>query len=289
MSDDPSLYLDPTLICEARIPYRQSPWQVDWACELIDGGILSEGAPSSTAGARRIIDWVHQSFRPAVSGIMLTTKIGLRYGRSRSIDETLRKGFADCVSHSILACFLLRSHGIPARLIGERVFTSLDPFAAPLVLLPNSCVGPFSEGHVWLECHVDGQWQPADAELGLFGVDDWIDKRIANGIRFAAEFYRARMRSFWHFPLVVQLLDREGHPADVLSQRYLIDPVRKRVGDCNVAQRKAMAVWKDGVRYFAEGFDWDAPFPGLRLALQLGRLQRMRRLIRYLLRSDAPR
>lgn len=281
--DEPALYLDAGLICSATTQYRQTADQVAWARGVIEAEIAlgSEGAAADDA--RRICGWVRQRLRPAASGVMLGRGLGLRYGRCLSVQEALEKGTADCVTHSVLACFLLRSRGIPARLTTERVYTGFDPLAAPMALLPNSIVGPFSEGHVWLEFYDGSCWQAADAELGILGSEEWVSKRVVSGVPFSAAFYGLTFGSFWHFPLTVHAVDQGGNRSASLSRHYLIDAVRTRLAEPDPDEEKALRVWERGVAYFEGHFAWDRPFPGLRLVLELPRLRRMGRALHGLL------
>lgn len=275
MSDDPALYLDPTRILAPSIRYVQTQAFVQEAKDRLAREAFQTGPADEQAAAQAIVHWVHNTLRPGSAAI---GKIGV----APSLEAILSKPLTSCREFAALTCFLLRCHQIPARLIYERMHTDFSLPASLLALLPRAWAGPYLQGHVWVELHVDGRWAPADSELGIFDVREWVHKRLRQGHRMEARFFGVSTFTTWLFPLAIQAINHEGEPAEMLSEHYLVDCLRTQLTDAPEATPGAFDAWERDVRYFSSTFDWHGPFPGLRLALQRPRLHRMHDALRAL-------
>jgi hypothetical protein len=123
-------------------------------------------------------------------------------------------------------------------------------------------IGPVLNSHVWLEVKSGGEWVPADAELGIFGMMQWLETRVIKGVTVRALGLPVSER--WRFPLRIRRLGDDGQPFEDATQEYLLDSLGE----------PAPEGWQEGVRYFAERFDWDGR-AGLRALRERRRLTRM--------------
>jgi transglutaminase-like putative cysteine protease len=72
-----------------------------------------------------------------------------------SAGEVARELAGDCTEHAVLLAAMLRTKGIPARVVVGLVYVdSLSAFG----------------GHMWTEANLDGVWVPLDATLGKGGI-----------------------------------------------------------------------------------------------------------------------
>jgi hypothetical protein len=175
------------------------------------------------------------------------------------------------VSHSVLAAVLLRDLGFPTRLVVEEVYTNVS-FLRVLAVLFRAPIGPTLNGHVWIEVWVNGEWLPADAELGLFGTEAWLAERLARGVTVTA--VGLPVREHWKFPLRIRRLGPDGTPAEDVTALYLADKVAEALG----SGRALPMPWVEGVRYFSSSFRWEGR-AGLRV---LGEHRRLRDMSRAL-------
>jgi hypothetical protein len=222
--------------------------------------------------ARTIVSRIHDSMR------VLPTAFGL--GAPRTLEQIVERRGGNCVSYAVLAVAVLRSHGIPARLVVEEVCTNVSLLRAPACLV-RAPIGPTLNGHVWLEADVDGRWLPADAELGIFGDDEWSAARLLRGVSIDALGLRIKER--WKFPLRIRRLDASGQPDENVTELYLVEKLRALPG----LKGPLSADWLEGVRYFAEAFDWTGR-TGARILLQHRRLRRMSTALARLAAGVAP-
>ena len=242
-------FLNPCRVANRRLTFEHGHDDVTRACEFL--GVDAATPP------RDIVMHVHARMQVLVSFSARMPK---------TLGEIVERGAGNCTSHAVLATVALRQLGFATRLVVEEVYTgpSLLRAAAALMAMP---VGLTLNRHVWLETLVDGEWVPADPELGLFGTDAWVRARVLDGVRLEAT--GVRVREHWKFPLRLRRLDADGMPAENATSTYLIDGLRSVTG------RDALPeAWTDGVAYFAHRFDWEGR-AGLRLLGQRRRLRAM--------------
>lgn len=233
------------------------------------GPIESDGELST---AKTIISRVHRNMR------VLPTAFGL--GAPRTLEQIVEKRGGNCVSYAVLAVAVLRSHGIPARLVVEEVYTNVSLLRAPACLV-RAPIGPTLNGHVWLEAELGGRWIPADAELGIFGDEEWSAARLLRGVTVAA--LGLGIKEHWKFPLRIRRLDASGQPDENVTELYLVEKFRGLPG----LESPLGVDWLEGVRYFAGAFDWSGRAGG-RILLQHRTLQRMSSALARLAAGVAP-
>lgn len=243
-------FVDPRRVANRRLVFEHSRDDVLRAREFL--GV--DGA----ASARDIIARVHGRMR------ILASAFGV--GMPKTLGEIVERAGGNCVSHAVLASVALRWRGFATRLVVEDVYTGPSVLRAPAALM-RVPIGPTLNGHVWVETLVDGAWTPADAELGLFGIDEWTRVRVLRGVWVEATGVRVRER--WRFPLRLRRLDADGVPDENVTQSYLVDGLRSVLGGEALPEG-----WTDGVEHFAHRFDWEGR-AGLRLLGERRRLRAM--------------
>ena len=250
-------WLDPLLVINRRYRFAHGPEDVAAAREFV--GPVEGGQEEGVA--RGVVTQVHERMRINASAFGV--------GMPKNLPAIVAGGGGNCVSHSVLAAVLLRDHGFPTRLVVEDVYTNVSLLRA-LALGFRAPIGPTLNGHVWIEVCVDGDWAPADAELGVFGMREWLSARVGRGVTVAA--VGVPIREHWKFPLRIRRLGPDGQPADDVTSTYLIDRVAATLGPGAALP----AAWTDGVRYFSQSFRWEGR-PGLRMLAEQGRLRGMSR------------
>ena len=167
-------WLDPFVVINRRFRFEHGPADVAAARDFVGPA----EAPDERGLARALVMRVHERMR------VLPSAFG--FGMPRGLPAIVAARGGNCVSHSVLAAALLRDRGFPTRLVVEEVYTNFSLLRAPAVLLPAP-IGPTLNGHVWLEVAIEGAWLPADAELGIFGISEWLAARLARGVTVAAD------------------------------------------------------------------------------------------------------
>lgn len=247
-------FLDPCRVANRRLTFEHSHDDVLRACEFL--------RVDDTTPARDIVMRVGERMQVLVSAFGV--------GMPKTLGEIVERTGGNCVSHAVLAAVALRTRGFPTRLVVEDVYTGPSLLRAPTALMAVP-IGPTLNGHVWVETLVDGDWAPADPELGLYGVDDWVRTRVLRGLWVEAT--GVRVREHWKFPLRLRRLNGDGVPVENVTELYLVDGLRSAVGRNTLPEE-----WTDGVKFFAHRFNWNGRV-GLRLLRERGRLGAMSRAI----------
>jgi len=255
----PDPWLDPLLVINRRFRFEHGPGDVAAAREFT-GSLEDADGPGL---ARAVVMRVHERMRIRASAFGV--------GMPRSLPETVAARGGNCVSHSVLAAVLLRDRGFPARLVVEEVYTNMSFLRVPAALFPAP-IGPTLNGHVWIEVLINGEWVPADAELGICGTREWLASRLAGGVTVAA--VGLPIREHWRFPLRIRRLGPDGTPAEDVTSLYLIDKLSEALG----SGRALPLSWVEGVRYFSSSFRWEGR-AGLRILRERHRLQQMSRAL----------
>ena len=254
-----SPWLDPLLVINRRYRFEHRPEDVAAARDFV--GRVE--APGEETLARALVLRVHEQMRINASAFGL--------GMPKSLPAIVAARGGNCVSHSVLAAVLLRDRGLPARLVVEEVYTNFSLLRA-LALGFRAPIGPTLNGHVWIEVSLNGQWVPADAELGIFGAREWLAARLGRGVTVAA--VGPPIREHWRFPLRIRRLGPDGKPSEDVTARYLIDKLSSALGPGSPLP----AAWVEGVRYFSQAFDWKGR-AGLRILREQRRLRAMSRAL----------
>jgi hypothetical protein len=116
------------------------------------------------------------------------------------------------------------------------------------------------------------EWVPADAELGVCGMREWLAGRLAGGTTLAA--VGIPIREHWRFPLRIRRLGPDGMPEEDVTSLYLIDRVSSVLGQAAALP----SAWVEGVQYFSGSFHWDG-WAGLRILRERRRLRDMSRAL----------
>lgn len=255
----PDPWLDPLLVIDGRYRFQHGPEDVAAAREFVGPVEAADGS----ALARAIVLRVHERMR------ILPTAFGL--GMPKTLRAIVAAGGGNCVSHAVLAAVLLRDRGLPTRLVAEEVHTNFGLLRAPTVFV-RAPVGPTLNGHVWIEVLLDGEWVPADAELGIFGVRQWLRVRLGTGVTVAALGVAIRER--WKFPLRIRRLGPDGMPEEDVTGLYLVEKLAGVLGPAAALPSS----WVEGVRYFSRSFRWEGR-AGLRILRERRRLREMSRAL----------
>ncbi len=250
---------DPCLIVNRGMRFEHGPEDVRAAAKLIGPQV----SPSDLTAVQSLTTAVQRSLK------ILPTAFGR--GMPRTLSEILGRRGGNCVSFSVVATVVLRASGFPTRLISETVYTNISLLRG-LGAVARTPIGPLTNGHVWLEVRLGGDWIPVDAELGLTGTAEWLARRLASGVTLPA--LGLPVREHWKFPLRILRLGPDGQPFEDATAEYLIDAPAKGRGD----GRRPPEVWSDGVKYFSRNFRWEGR-SGLRILAQLPRLRRMSRAL----------
>lgn len=250
-------WLDPLLVTNRGLRFEHRPEDVATA----RGFIGSIEAHDDCGLARTIVTRVHERMR------VLPTAFGL--GMPKSLPDIVTAGGGNCVSHAVLAAVLLRDGGLPTRLTTEDVYTNVSLLRAPGALI-RAPIGPTLNGHAWTEILLDGEWLPADAELGVFGLTEWLAMRLGGGTTLAA--LGIPIREHWKFPLRIRRLGPDGAPDEDVTGLYLIDRLAAVLGHSTALP----PAWLEGVHYFSKAFPWDG-WAGLRILGECRRLREMSR------------
>ncbi len=255
----PDPWLDPLLVINRRFRFEHGPGDVAAAGEFI--GTLE--APDGTSLARSVVMRVHERMRIRASafGVGMPTRLaGIVEARG-----------GNCVAHSVLATAVLRDRGFPTRLMVENTYTNVSLLRVPTAFV-RAPIGPVLNTHVWIELMIDGGWVPADAQLGVFGIKEWLAVRVARGVTVRA--IGLPIAEHWKFPLRIRRLGSDGQPTEDMTALYLVDRLGEELG----ARGALPAAWVEGVEYFSRTFDWEGR-AGLRILRERHRLQQMSRAL----------
>ncbi len=244
-------WLDPLLVVNRSMVFRHTTDDVASARCFI--------APGDSEDPAAVISAVHKRMKIEV------TAFGL--GMPRSLSEIVQRGGGNCVSHSVVAAVLLRDRGVATRLVSENTYTDFSLLRIPTALM-HAPIGPVLNSHVWLEVKTSGGWTPADAELGIFGAMEWVNRRVLEGVTVRA--LGLPVSEHWRFPLRIRRLAQDGQPFEDATREYLLDSLDQ----AGLADEAVPVGWQQGVRHFSEQFDW-AGRAGLRIWRARGRLARM--------------
>src|SRR3990172_2725698 len=254
-----SPWLDPLLVINRRYRFEHRPEDVAAARDFV-GRVEAAGEESL---ARAVVMRVHERMRINASAF--------GWGMPKSLPAIMAARGGNCVSHSVLAAVLLRDRGLPARLVVEEVYTNFSLLRA-LAVVFRAPIGPVLNGHVWCEILDDGEWVPADAELGVYGTREWLAARVGRGVTVRA--IGLPIAEHWKFPLRIRRLGPDGQPGEDVTALYLVD----RLGEALGARAALPAAWVEGVEYFSRTFDWEGR-AGLRILREARRLRAMSRAL----------
>lgn len=248
-------WLNPLLVINRGYRFQHSPADVAAAWDFI--GPVE--APDKESLARAVVVRVHERMRIRPSAFSL--------GMPKSLRGIVAVEGGNCVAHSVVATVLLRDLGIPARLVSENVYTNASLLRLPTALV-RAPIGPTLNSHVWVEVCVDGEWVPADAELGIFGFTEWCAARLVHGTTLRA--LGLPFPEHWKFPLRIGRLGPDGQLYEDVTALFLVDGLGRMLGPGNPLPPG----WVEGVHYFSGTFRWDG-WAGLRILKERRRLQRM--------------
>ncbi|MFQ6087747.1 MAG: transglutaminase domain-containing protein [Candidatus Methanofastidiosia archaeon] len=108
---------------------------------------ITKGSKDSWEASQRIAQWVYENIRYEITGA--------------GAKETLRTRKGDCGPHANLTIAMLRSVGVPARMVGGIVYDR----------------GMFGQ-HYWVEVFLNNEWIPIDPTMGEYGYVDATHVRL---------------------------------------------------------------------------------------------------------------
>ncbi|MEA1993210.1 MAG: transglutaminase domain-containing protein [Euryarchaeota archaeon] len=119
---------------------------------------IAEGCKNSWEASRKIAKWVFENISYKITG--------------EGAKRTLETGEGDCGPHAYLTVAMLRSIGIPSRIVGG-------------VIYDRAGGNPIFGQHYWTEVFMDGEWIPFDSTVGEYGYVDATHIRLfqLGGIR----------------------------------------------------------------------------------------------------------
>ncbi|MGD2247764.1 MAG: transglutaminase domain-containing protein [Candidatus Methanofastidiosia archaeon] len=112
---------------------------------------ITTGSADSWEASKQIAQWVYENIRYTVTGA--------------GAKETLETKKGDCGPHSYLTVALLRSIGIPSRIVGGVVYGRIGG-------------EPRFIQHYWTEVLIQGEWIPFDSTMGQYGYVDATHVRL---------------------------------------------------------------------------------------------------------------
>ncbi|MBU7028718.1 MAG: DUF3108 domain-containing protein [Theionarchaea archaeon] len=112
---------------------------------------VTQGCQDSWEASQKIAQWVYENITYKITGA------GAR--------ETLASQKGDCGPHTLLTVAMLRSIGIPSRMVGGVVYGRVG--GTPLFIQ-----------HYWTEVLISGEWIPFDSTMGEYGYVDATHVRL---------------------------------------------------------------------------------------------------------------
>lgn len=253
-------WLNPLLVIDGRFRFLHGSDDVAAARDFV--GTVK--APDERSLARAVVMRVHERMR------ILPTAFGV--GMPKTLSAIIAARGGNCVSHAVLTTVVLRDCGLPTRLVSENVYTNFSLLRVATVFV-RAPIGPTLNGHVWLETFVDGEWVPADAELGIFGLSEWLTMRVIRGSTVPWGI-GVPVREHWRFPLYIRRLGADGMPEEDVTALYLVDEMSSYLRPGG----SLPSAWVEGVQYFSRSFPWDGR-AGLRILREWRRLRAMSRAV----------
>jgi len=221
-------WLDPLLVINRLYRFEHRPEDVAAARDFMGPVDAADGESL----ARAVVVRLHERMRIRASafGVGMPTRLaGIVAARG-----------GNCVAHSVLATAVLRDRGLPTRLVVENTYTNVSLLRLPAAFV-RAPIGPVLNSHVWIELMIDGGWVPADAELGVFGIKEWLAVRVARGVTVRA--IGLPIAEHWKFPLRIRRLGPDGQPAEDVTALYLVDRLSEALGARGNCPPRGWRVW----------------------------------------------
>jgi hypothetical protein len=209
--------------------------------------------------ARYIIRWMHKYF------LLIPYK---KENKQRHIFEILKEREGNCWEQVVCAMVMLRSIGIPCRLVSEVHYKeSKFPFLIKLFKSIFSCYpadGCNYSSYCWLEVFIDRRWIPADPAMGIFGIREWLEARLIS---------RREM-----FPILIFSEKGRGVASDMESRTkyYLLDCFDYFYRIRSFSEYK---IWRKYVREMADRYNSTIFWEGVILNKEVGKIIRLKKAL----------
>jgi hypothetical protein len=175
---------------------------------------ITRNESNNISKCKTLVHWVHETF------VWNATDY-----QSRSVTEILERRSGNCAEQARVLESLINSLGIISRRIAEiniqppSIQRQQSAEAMVVQIGPSASVfGYMHNDHRWLEIqdgHSD-EWIPADATLGICGVENWMKERMGFGAR-------NEVAKDMIVPIMVVVVDGYGRVLIDRSKHYLID------------------------------------------------------------------
>ena len=245
---------DPTRIRTLTRLYEPEAVELDYGRRVLVEIVANPDADDRTA--RAITRWAASGFRHA--------RLPSRHA---SLGQLLQARRGEAAERAATACFLLRLAGIPTRFVSEVAYTRLSPGRLLRAPIPGSLDGPVSAAHTWLEVSLDDRWVPVDPCMGIYGMGEWLDRRLADGPAAAPFPYC--------FPILLRALDEAGRRREDRAEHYLIRSIASLIPPDDLTCLEALAVWRVGVHHFGALLHPRPVFPALQVFSRWPQLRAM--------------
>ena len=174
---------------------------------------ITRNEPNYVSKCKALVHWIHEKFEWSATDY-----------QNRSVTEILERRSGNCAEQARVLETLLNSLGITSRRIAEiniqppsiqrqqsaeRMVAKLGPSA--------SVFGYMHNDHRWLEIQDDhSEWFPADATLGICGMENWMEERMGFGAR-------NEVGKDMIVPIMIVVVDGGGRVLVDRSKHYLVD------------------------------------------------------------------
>ena len=186
---------------------------------LIANSIINPNYNSTVDIVKQVVDWTNKNFEWTFTDY-----------KSRTLKQIIVRGGGNCNEQTRITRELLSQLGIKTRSVRE---INIQPDnemrqtrAEEKVKELGNRLSVFGLGHndhVWVEFFddADGNWKPADATLGLVGVESWLNARIGFSPRPTHSIIPSRDMIV---PICIFAIDnKNGGSFENRSDYYLID------------------------------------------------------------------
>lgn len=207
---------------------------------------LTEGINGSFQKVSQIIQWTNQNLHWNYTDY-----------KSRTVKEILYQKGGNCAEQASVVRALLEEIGIKTR---KAVEINIQPAKAERqknaedkvkeIGNRGSVFGLAHNDHVWIEFFDEEQktWLPADATLGLVGLDDWLKARIGFQKRIVHDILPS---ADMLVPIAVLIMDTNRKIIDNRSGYYLIDSFDK-IYQGKLSVLPSWSKWKKAIVFIQE-------------------------------------
>lgn len=188
--------------------------------------IISDSSTSTTDRVKKIVGWTNRNFEWTYTDY-----------QKRTVKEIIVRGGGNRSEQTRVTRALLTQLGIKTRSVYEINIQPDDTARqrraeAKVMEIGNrlSVFGLNHNDHVWIEYwdEQSEEWKPADATLGLVGVEDWLVARVGFGARKIHAILPSR-----DMLVPIAVFAKDDKSGEVIEDRthvYLIDELNRMYG-----------------------------------------------------------